>query len=39
MKIATATAVVVGLFALGSGELLGAGISFSAAMLFWLNIK
>lgn len=37
MKIATATAVVIGLFALGSGELIIAGIALSAAMLFWLK--
>lgn len=39
MKIATATAVVVGAIALINGDLLVAGICFSAAMLFWLNIK
>lgn len=37
MKIATATAVVIGLFALGSGELIIAGIALNAAMLFWLK--
>lgn len=37
MKIATATAVVIGLFALSHGDLLVAGIAFSAAMLFWLK--
>ena len=37
MKIATATAVVVGALALINGDLLVAGICFSAAMLFWLK--
>lgn len=37
MKIVAALTTVVGLFALGSGDMLIAGIAFSAAMLFWLK--
>lgn len=37
MKIATALATVVGALAIINGDLLIAGIAFSAAMLFWLK--
>lgn len=37
MKITITLAIVVGVLALINGDLLIAGIAFSAAMLFWLE--